>query len=488
MGLTVYISNTEIQAVSGSGSAGEVRASSFYKYETPEGSVLNGVITDPQLMTDALKEFWKENNLPKKNVDLVINSPQLVGRVTNCPRLKTPKMLTLLEHEFMESERQEKQVVGFTELGTDKKGWSSRIFAEMSTYDYIMSYDQIFSDAGVTLSGISSGIGKLVNLVEDTDILSDEITIMMMLDNVMLTTIFFLNKKYYYSSATRVFAARGSNEFGVEIARVISRLNQFSRAENITGDIKKIDFSGFTPEEVEISKMSIENLNIGEVAIGELVSPSKVKVNGGDEFFRQMTFPIAGLLRPAVSANVLASARKMSPQAIKDAENKKLALPYVIITGILLIVTLVLTIVFFQKKFYLDSLNAHNNDPVILAKEAEYDEEIEVVAQLERQRNSLELLKEDIETYPSFNASVRKVIEQKATGLAEIDFTAYDAASGIVSIKAIAANVEATNKFIELLKKEDIFEYVHYTGYTYNPDDDNWTINMVCALSENAGK
>lgn len=488
MGLTVYISNTEIQAVQGSGTAGGVRATNFHRYATPEGSILNGVITDAQLLTDAIIDFWKKESLPKKNVELVINSSQLLGRITNCPTLSQKKTLTLLEHEFIETDRQEEPVVGYTELGLNKENKTSRIFAEMSTYEYIMSYDQLFYDAGVTLSGISSGIGKMVDLVEDTDILAPEISIIMMLDGVMLTTVFFLNGKYYYSSATRVFAQRGTAEFGIEIAGVVSRLNQFSRSENIEGHIQRVMVSGFDAEEVELVRQSIEGLHIGDIKCSELKSPSKAKVSGGDGIFREMTFPIAGLLNPKVSINILDSARKLSPKAVQNKRTIKLALPYVIISLALLITTIVMGVISIQKSAYLDELNAHNTDMAILADAESYDEETDRASTLSKQKKSLELLMKEIDSYPALKSSVRKIIETKAIGLADITFTGYDAKSGILSIQATAADVESTSKFIDLLNGEDIFTYVDYTGYTYNKKTEDWTINMVCALSETAGK
>ncbi|MCR4901361.1 MAG: hypothetical protein K6A23_00765 [Butyrivibrio sp.] len=488
MGLTVYISNTEIQAVQGSGTANSVKANNFYSCETPEGSILNGVITDAQLLTDALKDFWEKEKLPKKNVELIINSSQLLGRITNCPLLPSKKLLTLLEHEFVETDRQEKPVVGYTELESDKKAKTARVFAEMASFDYITSYDQIFADAGVSLKGISSGIGKIVDLSEDTDILAEEISIIMMLDEVMLTTIFFLNGKYYYSSATRVFALRGTNEFGIEIAGVVSRLNQFAKSENIEGRIQSVMLSGFDTQESELVKQAIEGLNIGDITCSELICPSKVKVNGGDEAFRQMTFPIAGLLKPANSVNVLERARKLSPKTIQQDKILRLSMPYIVITFLLLAVTIAMAVVYIQKNSYLKELNRHNTDASILADAASYDEEVEIVNDLTMQKQALELLTQDINTYPALRSSVKNLVEAKANGLAEVSFTAYEASSGILSIQATATDVESISTFIDLLNQEDTFEYINYTGYTYNQSTEDWTINMVCALSETAGK
>ncbi len=488
MGLTVYISNKEIQAVRGSGSAKSVKVKNVYKCATPEGSILNGVITDPQLLKDALSEFWEKEKLPKKNVDLIINSAQMVGRITDCPILSTKKTLVLLEHEFMETERQEQAIVGFTELGRDKKSGKTRLFAEMTTFDYISAYDQIFSEIGVTLSGISSGIGKVVDLLEDSEAIGSEITILMMIDEAMLSTIFFLNGKYYYSSATRVFALRSSSEFGIEIAGVVSRLNQFSKSEDIEGNIQRVLTCGFADDELEMLKRSVDGLHIGNITCKNLEVPGKIKAISGDLTFRDMIFPIAGLLKPANHVNLLERARAVSPNAVKNTNTMRLALPYIIITYFLFIVTVVMAVICFNKRTYLHALNDHNNDFAIQRDAAAYDEEEVIVKQLSQQKGSLTLLVDNINSYPILSEDVMELVKRKAVGLAEIKFTGYEASTGILSMQAIADDVESTSKFIELLSKEDTFEYVDYTGYTFDQSLNKWIINMVCALSENAGK
>ena len=64
-----------------------------YTMKTPEGSILNGVITDAAALSSALKDFWKTNRLPKTGIQLIVNSPQFMVRLMEIPTLSPQKSL-----------------------------------------------------------------------------------------------------------------------------------------------------------------------------------------------------------------------------------------------------------------------------------------------------------------------------------------------------------------------------------------------------------
>ena len=77
MTTSVYLSNNNINAVVGSG-GGKIRVKRVCSTQIPEGSLINGIITNEADLAEQLKEFWAANKLPKKDVSLVINSSQFV--------------------------------------------------------------------------------------------------------------------------------------------------------------------------------------------------------------------------------------------------------------------------------------------------------------------------------------------------------------------------------------------------------------------------
>ena len=85
MSVTVFLSNTNIQIVVGSGSAAGANVKKLVSVSIPNGAVLNGVVMDDGALVTAIKECWRINKLPKGDVTLILNSPQLRANFIDIP-------------------------------------------------------------------------------------------------------------------------------------------------------------------------------------------------------------------------------------------------------------------------------------------------------------------------------------------------------------------------------------------------------------------
>ena len=139
MAVTVYLSNTDIEVITGTGSDKSVSAKKIYSMQVPEGSVLNGVITDSAALVDELSAFWKQNKLPVKGIQLVVNTPQIMVRVLEVPLQKQNQTIQYLKREFMD--RDESQILGFYRISTDKAAKKSRVCAEIADGEFIVTKD-----------------------------------------------------------------------------------------------------------------------------------------------------------------------------------------------------------------------------------------------------------------------------------------------------------------------------------------------------------
>ena len=83
MAEVVFLSNTNIQIASGSSTVGGVKANKLFSAPLPEGAVLNGVVMDREMLIQTIKTVWQQNKLPKSEVTLIINSPQLRANRTD---------------------------------------------------------------------------------------------------------------------------------------------------------------------------------------------------------------------------------------------------------------------------------------------------------------------------------------------------------------------------------------------------------------------
>ena len=76
MSVSVYLNNLQVQFVQGTrGKKGNFQQSMIL--DAPEGSIINGVITDASAFVAFLKEAWSFYQFPKNDVHLVVGGNKI---------------------------------------------------------------------------------------------------------------------------------------------------------------------------------------------------------------------------------------------------------------------------------------------------------------------------------------------------------------------------------------------------------------------------
>ena len=234
MSEVVFLSNTNIQIASGSAAGDGVRISKLISSPLPEGAVLNGVVMDQDRLIEAIKLAWQANKLPKSEVTLIINSPQLRANRVDAPILADKKTTEFIERETRDSEygRFQNPITGWYVVGKDAKAKTQKVVYETAEIDFVNKYVDIFGKAGLKLKTIHNGVQLATEYF--TKQAAGKTVLYMILDGKSLVTIFFAEGKYYYDSTSRVFAQPGTPEFAREIYASVSSIRQFISAQHLT--------------------------------------------------------------------------------------------------------------------------------------------------------------------------------------------------------------------------------------------------------------
>jgi len=129
LSIVIYLANSEIQIVEGN--AGErISIERQLLRKTPEGSIVNGVVTDPDAFALFLKNVFDEKKIPKSDVSLVINSSKFVGQIMTLPPLSPKHTLEYIHREYANIEKEENKLYGFLRLKEKKGEGPGRIYAE----------------------------------------------------------------------------------------------------------------------------------------------------------------------------------------------------------------------------------------------------------------------------------------------------------------------------------------------------------------------
>ncbi|MBP5261353.1 MAG: hypothetical protein J6Z43_04400, partial [Clostridiales bacterium] len=271
MSEVVFLSNTNIQIASGSSTSNGVKVSKLFSAPLPEGAVLNGVVMDQDMLIDTIKTVWRDNKLPKSEVTLIINSPQLRASRIDAPILSDKKTTEFIGRETTNSDygRFQKPVTGWYLVSKDSKAKTQRIVYERAEQDFVNKYVEIFDKSGLKLKSIHSGVQLATEFFTKNS--AGKTLIYMILDGKSLVTIFFAEGKYYYDSTSRVFAQPGTPEFAKEIYSAISSIRQFMSAQHLQGSVNDILFAGLSQQHV--TQLSNDILNIDSQIDISVVTP-----------------------------------------------------------------------------------------------------------------------------------------------------------------------------------------------------------------------
>ncbi len=489
MGLTVYLSNTDIEVLSGSGSGRSVSVNRVYSKQMPEGSFLNGVITDPDGLIAALKDLWNNHRLPRKGIRLVINTPQISVRVLDMPIMNQAKTDVYLQREFEERSGERKRLLGFYVISRDKKKKTMKVFTELANVEFIDNYIHVFESAGIFLKEINSGIGVSVNFLEKMRFAENTNSVIMIKDGMTVTAIYFVKGDYFYSTTARTFNNIGTLEYAGEISNAFSQISQFSKSENVEDNIADIYLAGMTTDDALNVYRAVSMNQAEEIKVYNLTTLKGVKYKGKADSINSLFYPTAGLMNMKDQQNLL---KFYGRGGVIDNTAKirraRLAIPYVAAFLIMGSITVSRAMTWSQDRDKLKILETYTQNPAVRMDAAKYDYMAEKTGTISDHVNALRLLDSNIDSYPMPVYDVNEIINTAAVGLGTVSIDNYNATTGVLGVTARFVDVDMINTFIDRLSAQDCFYAVNYTGYSEISSSGEWVANLECILADSAGR
>lgn len=484
MSTVIYLSNQQIQVVQGTKSAGKMQVQAVYSAEAPEGSIINGIIMDPESFVEFLKDFWHHRRLPAKDVDLVVNSTKFVGKTIEMPSMPEAKVTEFLAREFTDIERNEERIYASILLNMVEKKMYKR-YVESVGQAFIKDYIDIFGEAGIKLGGIYSGESSIISLAKKTLGKDKKTFLLQIADSMTLTTILWVDGNFYYYNSVRCFHDQGTEEYAGDLARSVSQISQFMKANQVESVLEGVYIAGVEADDIPLYR-SIISAQTG-VNVTELFDASGTISSGRDIEVQKYLYAISGLCDMGKLANFLKPYYAIEKQKGKKGESAAL-----IVIGGVFVIMLALLLMFVSirigKQRALQKLIDYNQSPEVMMESSRHDALSARNNFLSSQYAAIEDISQNILTYPSCSKEIAALITRCAIPYAEVEIDSFSADAGEINMTATASNVDEINKFITNLMGEEVFKDINYTGYTYNPSTDLWNIHVTCTMAESAGR
>lgn len=485
MSTVIYLANQQVEVVMGTPGEHRISVERSFSAEAPEGSIINGIVMDTELFVEFMKEFWTKNNLPQKDVILVVNSSKFTGKIIEMPELNMKKSYEFIAREFADVNRSENYLYSYLPLGTGN-GKTKRIYSESIEPDFVRDYIEIFREIGITLKSILSGESSLIRLTDMTTGRAYKNFVHIIADSSILTTILWINGSFYYFNSMRCFHERETEDYAGDVARSASQIVQFMQAHQIEEKLESIVIAGIEQNNLPMYKKAVEQMGIlTSVQLFEattLVPSQQVDI-------QKCLRATSGLVNNGKYLNFQKQYANHSNKKKKNTKTFEINYTPIIMALLVMIVLIAGTgIISLCRRQVFTKIDAYNNSPEVISSVAAYDMLITRNNYLSAQRNKISDIDADIQTYPICNSEVMNLIEGCADGYAVVNVDSFDATEGTIQIMASSDSVDHINQFIRQLNEQDIFNNVDYTGYAYNDETQYWDIHVTCTLAEAAGR
>lgn len=224
----LYISNQEIQTVSGSSDGKSLTVAKYASMPLENGLIKGGAITEPERLADSLTDFFKEQGIQRKNLQIVIDCDTALIRIMNVPIVSNKKLRLLIRNEMAEqAEGSGILLYDYTVLLPKLEDGGGKILACAIEKDLVASYQALFNSIGIKLEGINLAIATAIRVMQAIADLANKTYILAILDGANIFSLLFIDGNYHFSNRSILLEARGSLAAATEISRSLASLIQF---------------------------------------------------------------------------------------------------------------------------------------------------------------------------------------------------------------------------------------------------------------------
>lgn len=482
--MILYLSNRLVQAV-------EIRDKNTVlvcQDMAPEGSIINGIVTDEEVFLPWMKQFISGNKLLRKECHLVVNSTQLNSRVLELPKTNNNELKKMIAREFADS-RTEGTVFSYHVLENVGGGKMQRLFVVAAERDFLEGYIRLFAQAGVEVISIEPAISNFVRRFTACPEIHKNNCIVQIQDGQEIISILFVKGVYLYSQRNRIFSENDQKALAAEAGAVVERILQFATSQHLEDPVSVLYLCG--QSQIELKNVIEENKNFVQQITPRVYRDEKlvIKKRTGSSETVEFVYPLGSSQKADKYVDFVKQLRQESPRNLKRREQLGIVLPMAVVLTICLLVTAVMGGIYLGRSAELRKIQRVTQDSAVADNRASYELAQASIDRMEQSMQEAEEAWGQLMSYPTIHSSINEILQSCAenNGVA-VEVKSFNRDSGVLALNASAKDVRTINEFIEQLQQQEIFEAVEYSGYTLARGAGSYDIYVVCALAEGAGR
>lgn len=300
MTVSVYLSNESIVVVSGKALKSIIKVNSFVTIPLPEGTLINGMIINDELIRSYLIKLRIKGILPKKNVRLVIDRSSVLVKFLKIPKMKENHVIKLIENTFSGAAQARNELVYDYSVidAAETKGDGNKILGCAIEESFVEDYINLFKSAGAKLASIDIGLNSILKFHNYCNKYKNKTFVLSFVDADNIFSMLFINGKYSFSNRFRLIKKRGTAESFVEFGNFLSSIVQFNKTQKDNQDIELALYCGLREdEEVLCEELSSSlNIKVERFVKCSAIVPKRRIINKEPELIKNL-FAVANLIK-----------------------------------------------------------------------------------------------------------------------------------------------------------------------------------------------
>ncbi|MDF2534761.1 MAG: pilM [Bacillales bacterium] len=469
MSNSIFLSNSEIQIVKYSRSGEKMKIKGYISTPLPEGSMINGVITDAQLLIEQLKQLKLKEPSYFDNASLTIDTNSILLKLIAVPSLKKEKYFLIVEDDL------KNRLTAYREVFYDFSFWNKKkkemvILGAGADKASLETYLAVFKEAQIKLNRINVGIESIIRYLEKFNRDREDTYALNIIDNMSMVSLIFEKGAFVFSTRSRI-VGESLDQISLSVVQNLSQLVQFNK------NIKKSFYIGASDELItKINELPIH------AEVERVHFDLKQVTKGLRKIYTSSPFALFGAYANKNYINFIDTFKKSEKAKKKPSRFK---LKYLL--GFLLPILLI----GLYQYFYIQAnkMNDENNEvkkylnsETVIKQKAQIDDYQKEMKQWYEVKKNMDVGIDDFNKISTINSTIVNSIYGTAGSQVTIKSLSFDTVSNSFDINALAKSQLDVSTYGSRLKETNLFSDVQYLGYQGNESNMTFTFKIKAIL------
>ncbi len=447
---SVYISSEQIQVIGYSG--GTIKQ--FVTHPLPEGTMINGMITDQSFLVECLSSMRGDHPELFKRPSLVVDGSAILVKRIAAPKLTGKQYRQLVRDDFSEAgENADELACGYQMLPG-----GTALLACAAAKNLVDSYTSAFKSVGVTLGSIRIGTQAIMSYIDSRPDLQKKSFVLNVIDGVTMLSLIFEDGVNVFISRTRLYGDT-KEQLAQTIIDNLGGLVQFNRSQKF-GEVTDSYYLGVSAADLRLLEALNPHMNV-KLEVLDIFRD----VRGAEQLPPNAHFAYLNT-RPGKNSIDLIACRKELAAHRKKAKVTKRWIPF----AVLYVIVLAMPIVYFYYQASLidkdiEAVNAVLQDPANIAKQEELtalgNDTSKLRSVINQHKNKLIY----DGTLTNISSEIVELFLDSYGPDVTIDSFVYSQSTGYVRVSGKGATENDPANYSDKIKASDLVLSVYQTGY-----------------------